>query len=117
MDVSDEFLTIQDYEQITHQFLLTIQTVDSDNLWTLDGFSQAYDIMDQFDINSSSDLELCRKPASMQQVIWLQKHYRPFFGGTSRAAKRPLPRILVIKPLDQRKLCQYTMKKGVASLR
>ncbi|MGY2837734.1 hypothetical protein ACVWXE_001805 [Thermostichus sp. MS-CIW-41] len=32
----------------------------------------------------------------MQHVVWLQKHYRPFFGGTSRAAKRPLPRILVI---------------------
>ena len=33
---------------------------------------------------------------SMQHVVWLQKYYRPFFGGTSRAAKRPLPRILVI---------------------
>ena len=35
---------------------------------------------------------------SMQQIIWLQKHYRPFFGGTSRAAKRPLTRILVVWP-------------------
>ena len=33
---------------------------------------------------------------SMQQIIWLQKHYRSFFGGTSRAAKRPLCRLLVV---------------------
>jgi len=33
---------------------------------------------------------------SMLQMIWLKKHYRPFFGGTADAANRPFARILVI---------------------
>ena len=33
---------------------------------------------------------------SMLQMIWLKKHYRPFFGGTADAANRPFARVLVI---------------------
>lgn len=33
---------------------------------------------------------------AMLQATSLQKHYRPFFGGTSRAARRPLCRLMVV---------------------
>jgi len=33
---------------------------------------------------------------AMQQATTLQKHYRQFFGGTSKAARRPLCRLMVV---------------------